>query len=62
MTGVFYKVASISFVIENIVFDEGTLPALNILLLKFKNDDYDAKNGTRFAMDIDSRDNSSSVL
>jgi hypothetical protein len=28
MRGVFYKVASISFVIENIVFDEGTLPAL----------------------------------
>ena len=54
----------ISFVIENLELDQCILPVLKsnvIVLLKFKNDDYDTKNPTRWA-DTDSRDNNIYVL
>jgi len=54
----------ISFVIENLELDQCILPVLKsnvIVLLKFKNDDYDTKNPTRWA-DTDSRDYNIYVL
>jgi hypothetical protein len=57
------KVLPISFVIENLELDECTLAVLKFMLfIKFKNDHYDTKNSTRFAIDIDSRDIHSYVL